>query len=129
MNPNTVIADNDRAIGVQIRQRRILFGMTQEGLAKRLGVSHQQVQKYESGQNRVSAGRLLMISKVLDWPVWCFFPTDPNRTPFAPKQIPEIEASKQTAMFVKEFQALSPERKHLVRRLVAELKETRAIAA
>jgi len=65
--------DIDQHVGERIRQRRILLGYTQEQLAETLGISYQQVQKYETGANRVSAGRLFQISKHLDVPVGQFF--------------------------------------------------------
>ncbi len=63
----------DENVGVQLRQRRALLGMSQEKLADQLGITFQQVQKYENGANRVSASRLYELSKVLDIPVSFFF--------------------------------------------------------
>src|ERR1700689_188381 len=56
------------ALGECIRARRLIAGMTQGELAGRLGVSFQQVQKYENGTNRVGAGRLPQIAEILDLP-------------------------------------------------------------
>ena len=53
----------DDHVGARIRLRRTLMGMTQEQLAEALGISYQQVQKYETGANRVSAGRLSRIAQ------------------------------------------------------------------
>ena len=55
----------DIHVGARIRSRRILLDMNQQALAKKLGLTFQQVQKYENGANRVSASRLAAISKVL----------------------------------------------------------------
>jgi len=55
----------DVYVGSRIRQRRLLIGMNQETLAKELGLTFQQVQKYEGGANRVSASRLAEIAEVL----------------------------------------------------------------
>jgi transcriptional regulator with XRE-family HTH domain len=63
----------DVHVGTRIRQRRLLIGMTQQVLAARLGVTFQQVQKYEIGANRVSASRLWDIARLLDVPVGFFF--------------------------------------------------------
>ncbi len=63
----------DRHVGERIRERRTLLGFTQEQLADALDISYQQVQKYETGANRVSAGRLFQIAKRLDVPVAYFF--------------------------------------------------------
>jgi transcriptional regulator with XRE-family HTH domain len=63
----------DFHVGKQIRQRRWLLGMTQQQLAQSVGIRFQQVQKYESGANRVSASRLWDLAKALDVPVAFFF--------------------------------------------------------
>lgn len=63
----------DHFVGDRIRARRTLLGMTQEHLAAALNISYQQVQKYETGLNRVSAGRLFEIANRLDVPVSFFF--------------------------------------------------------
>lgn len=63
----------DIHIGKRIRMRRSLMGVSQEKLAEALGVSFQQVQKYERGANRVSASRLYQIGKTLDVPVAYFY--------------------------------------------------------
>lgn len=55
----------DRHVGERIRQRRTMLGMTQDDLASALGVSYQQVQKYETAANRISAGRLFEIARHL----------------------------------------------------------------
>jgi len=64
----------DKFVGAQIRARRKKLGLSQEKLAEALGVTFQQVQKYESGMNRVACGRIAHISQVLDQPVELFFP-------------------------------------------------------
>lgn len=63
----------DEFIGERIRQRRVMLGLTQEHLAVALGISYQQVQKYETGANRVSAGRLYEIARCLGIGVSHFF--------------------------------------------------------
>ncbi len=55
----------DRHVGERIRSRRTLLGFTQEQLAEALDISYQQIQKYETGANRVSAGRLFQIAQKL----------------------------------------------------------------
>ena len=62
----------DVHVGKRIRHRRWLAGMTQQQLAKNVGIKFQQIQKYETGANRVSASRLWDISETLEVPV-CFF--------------------------------------------------------
>lgn len=63
----------DEHIGTRLRQRRALVGMTQEKLAEAVGITFQQVQKYENGANRISAGRLFEFSTILDVPVDYFY--------------------------------------------------------
>lgn len=63
----------DVHVGQRIRQRRWLVGMTQQQLAERVGIKFQQIQKYETGANRVSASRLWDIAAALEVPVSFFF--------------------------------------------------------
>ncbi|MEM8987986.1 MAG: helix-turn-helix transcriptional regulator [Pseudomonadota bacterium] len=63
----------DEFVGDRIRLRRSLIGLTQEQLSARLNISYQQIQKYETGANRVSAGRLYQISQVLGVDVGYFY--------------------------------------------------------
>jgi len=63
----------DRLVGVRVRDRRIALGMSQDALAKKLGLSFQQVQKYEKGTNRISAGRLFVLAQALLTPIAYFF--------------------------------------------------------
>lgn len=63
----------DVHVGKRIRHRRWLVGMTQQQLAESVGIKFQQIQKYETGANRVSASRLWDISDALDVPVSFFF--------------------------------------------------------
>ena len=59
------LQDLEKAIGARIRKRRMELGLTQIQLAGKLGLSYQQIQKYETGLNRISAGRLHQISRLL----------------------------------------------------------------
>jgi transcriptional regulator with XRE-family HTH domain len=59
----------DRRLGQRVRTRRLEIGMSQERLAEILGVTFQQVQKYEKGVNRIAASRLLNISVALEMPI------------------------------------------------------------
>jgi len=63
----------DRQVGVRVRMQRLTRDMSQEQLAAALGLSFQQVQKYEKGVNRIGAGRLQQIADVLRVPVTFFF--------------------------------------------------------
>jgi transcriptional regulator with XRE-family HTH domain len=68
----------DAYIGTQMRNGRAILGLSQEVLGKKLGVSFQQVQKYEKGINRVSAARLFEICKALKIPLASMFERDPT---------------------------------------------------
>jgi len=63
----------DVHVGQRLRVRRSLLGMSQEKLAEAVGLTFQQVQKYERGVNRISAGRLFQFSKILDVPIAYFY--------------------------------------------------------
>lgn len=68
----------DVHVGTRIRLRRTLLGMSQERLGDALGLTFQQVQKYERGVNRVGASRLFDLSRVLDVPISFFFDDMPD---------------------------------------------------
>lgn len=63
----------DKHVGKRLRVRRSLLGLSQEKLAEQVGVTFQQIQKYERGTNRVSSSRLFQFSKILGVPVDYFF--------------------------------------------------------
>jgi transcriptional regulator with XRE-family HTH domain len=63
----------DVHVGKRVRMRRLLLGMNQETLANALGLTFQQVQKYEGGANRVSASRLAAMAEILKVPISFFF--------------------------------------------------------
>src|SRR5215218_5978851 len=66
-------SDLDKLIGQKIRAARLAHGVTQEVLAEKLGLTFQQVQKYEKGLNRIAAGRLDQVDQNLDCPLlWLF---------------------------------------------------------
>ena len=68
-NPNPI----DVHVGHRVRMRRLLVGMSQEKLGEELGLTFQQVQKYEKGANRVSASRLYQMARILGVPVQFFY--------------------------------------------------------
>ncbi|MGD2024942.1 MAG: helix-turn-helix domain-containing protein [Methyloceanibacter sp.] len=67
----------DAHVGSRVRLRRMLMGMSQERLGESMGLTFQQVQKYEKGANRIGASRLHHIAKILDVPVGYFFDEAP----------------------------------------------------
>ncbi|HEY0223489.1 MAG TPA: helix-turn-helix domain-containing protein [Pseudolabrys sp.] len=68
----------DKHVGSRVRMRRMMLSMSQEKLGDALGLTFQQVQKYEKGTNRVGASRLQHISQILQVPVSFFFEGAPN---------------------------------------------------
>jgi transcriptional regulator with XRE-family HTH domain len=72
--PNPV----DKYVGSRVRMRRIMLGMSQEKLGEALGLTFQQIQKYEKGTNRVGASRIQQISEVLQVPVSFLFEGGPS---------------------------------------------------
>jgi transcriptional regulator with XRE-family HTH domain len=68
----------DKHVGSRVRMRRLMLAMSQEKLGAALGLTFQQVQKYESGANRIGASRLQQMSHVLQVPVAFFFEGAPN---------------------------------------------------
>src|SRR5215510_15985414 len=72
--PNSV----DRHVGSRVRMRRKMLAMSQEKLGRALGLSFQQVQKYESGANRIGGSRLQQISQILQVPIAFFFEDSPG---------------------------------------------------
>lgn len=67
------IHDFDVAVGARLRERRLQMGLTQEKLGTMLGLTFQQVQKYERGVNRIAASRLFDIAKLLEVPLTYFY--------------------------------------------------------
>ncbi len=71
----------DKHVGSRVRMRRMMLSMSQEKLGGALGLTFQQVQKYEKGANRIGASRLQQISQILQVPVAFFFEGAPNIHP------------------------------------------------
>jgi transcriptional regulator with XRE-family HTH domain len=72
--PNPV----DRHVGSRVRMRRIMLGMSQEKLGEGLGLTFQQIQKYEKGTNRIGASRIQQIAEILQVPVSFLFEGSPG---------------------------------------------------
>jgi transcriptional regulator with XRE-family HTH domain len=73
-SPNPV----DKHVGNRVRVRRLMLGISQQKLGGAIGVAFQQVQKYETGANRIGASRLQRISEILEVPAAFFFEGAPN---------------------------------------------------
>lgn len=89
----------DVHVGQRIRRRRWMVGMTQQQLGEAVGIKFQQIQKYETGMNRVSASRLYEISKALDVPVAFFFEAvdEPANENDAVEGAPLVEVEKSNS--------------------------------
>jgi len=70
----------DKHVGSRVRMRRMMLSMSQEKLGDALGLTFQQVQKYEKGTNRIGASRLQQIANILQVPVSFFFEGAPHHT-------------------------------------------------
>lgn len=129
----------DRHVGRRLRLRRALLGLSQERLGELLGVTFQQIQKYERGTNRIGAGRLWRLATILDVPVaWFFedlvetpaaasgpglaepgvgFVFEPERRPEAAPAAPSVDR-RETLELVRAFNAIADP---LLRRRLYEL--------
>jgi transcriptional regulator with XRE-family HTH domain len=92
----------DKHVGSRVRMRRMMLSMSQEKLGGALGLTFQQVQKYEKGTNRIGASRLQQISHILQVPVAFFFEGAPT---FHPQDDATSEAPSPT--YVSDFLATS----------------------
>jgi len=106
----------DVHVGGRVKQRRVLLGMTQTNLSDALGLTFQQVQKYERGANRISASRLCELSRVLDVPIEYFFEDMPpeiaaiapatkgrGKAEKLPGYEPDIMAKRETLELVRAY--------------------------
>jgi transcriptional regulator with XRE-family HTH domain len=93
-SPNPI----DKHVASRVRMRRMMLGMSQEKLGDALGLTFQQVQKYEKGTNRIGASRLQHISHILQVPVAFFFEGAPS-VPGAP----QAEGTAPSPAYVTDF--------------------------
>lgn len=107
----------DHHVGRRLRQRRRVLGLTQQKLAEDVSIRFQQIQKYESGANRISASRLWALAQALDVPVSYFFEgLDSEASPVAAAQMnghhkapADAFSSKETIDLVRAFYNLDEE--------------------
>jgi transcriptional regulator with XRE-family HTH domain len=122
MKPKTVVSkkipdSNDKEVGRRIAVRRRMCRMSQTALAEHLGITFQQVQKYENGKNRVGAGRLQRIAEVLSVPVSSFFGEGAAAT------TPAVIEFLDTANSVRLLQAYSAIKDQRLQKSILELVE------
>ncbi|CUH07359.1 transcriptional repressor DicA [Jannaschia seosinensis] len=94
----------DAHVGKRIRHRRWMVGMTQQQLAERVGIKFQQIQKYETGMNRVSASRLFEIAQAMEVPVGHFFEGCAGDAP--PEEAQDILGDKEAMELVRAYYAM-----------------------
>src|SRR5437588_11858851 len=120
----------DRHVGSRVRMRRMMLSMSQEKLGDALGLTFQQVQKYEKGTNRIGASRLQQISLILQVPVAFFFegaPPPPGKSyelseASSPEYLTNFLASSDGLKLVKAFTRVpSPALRRRIVDLVEEL--------
>ena len=106
----------DEHAGDRVRLRRKLLGMTQTGLGDAIGLTFQQVQKYERGANRIGAGRLCDLARVLDVPIDYFFEDMPpavaaispatkgrGKAKNLPRHAPDLMVKRETLELVRAY--------------------------
>ena len=100
----------DAHVGGRVRARRTLIGMSQTELGKHVGLTFQQIQKYEKGMNRITASRLWRFSLILGRPISWFFEGIGKRK----RKGDDLLAKRETLKFVRYFSACDPDvQKHL----------------
>jgi transcriptional regulator with XRE-family HTH domain len=101
--PRGALNPIDKYVGNRLRMRRLMLDMSQTDIADALGLTFQQVQKYEKGTNRIGASRLQHISQILQVPVSFFF----EDVPAAPGLWPSETTEPRSASYVTDFLATS----------------------
>jgi transcriptional regulator with XRE-family HTH domain len=96
----------DRHVGSRVRMQRVLMKMSQEKLGEALGLTFQQVQKYEKGTNRIGASRLQQISKTLNVPPSFFFEGAPSVGPAGDGGFAEESSSQYVVEFLSTAEGL-----------------------
>jgi transcriptional regulator with XRE-family HTH domain len=117
----------DRHVGARVRMRRTIVSMSQGKLADKLGITFQQVQKYEKGTNRIGAGRLQRIAEVLDVPVSFFFEGAPGSTTHSPENseyVSQFLATTEGLALAKAFMSVTDPK---VRRRIVHLVQSIAL--
>ncbi len=100
----------DVHVGGRVKARRTLIGMSQEELGKHLGLTFQQIQKYEKGMNRIGASRLWQFSLILGQPISWFF----EGIGKGKRKGDDLLAKRETLQLVRYFSACDPDvQKHL----------------
>ncbi|WP_308758189.1 helix-turn-helix domain-containing protein, partial [Bartonella raoultii] len=113
----------EKFIGKKIRFRRNMLKMSQKQLGQSLGVSFQQIQKYEKGSNRVSAGQLKKIADILNVPITFFMPISPQNNT-SPTLHDEIASSREEYLLLKNFRVLTTLKRRAILQLLSDQNES-----
>ena len=97
----------DVLVGSRVRVRRLELGLSQTALANELGVTFQQVQKYEKGTNRIGASRLHAMARVLGVPVTYFFPADGPQGTAKPTEVLNLLSIPGAVDLLRDYSAIS----------------------
>jgi transcriptional regulator with XRE-family HTH domain len=100
----------DKLVGRNIRIQRLAKGLSQTELANQLGVTFQQVQKYEKGVNRIGCGRLFQVASVLGADVTDFFEGSPKGKPSSSRTVRDLIAEPQSFHLVQAFSTIGNRR-------------------
>lgn len=123
-------SERDNDVGRRVKARRLEMRLSQSQLGEKIGVTFQQVQKYEKGTNRIGAGRLALLSEALKVPVTFFFSNDtigalPKETKIA-NQVSNVFALAQSGAAVRLMTAFSKIDSRKKRLLIVEMAEEMA---
>ena len=108
----------DKLVGRNIRIQRLATGLSQTELAQQLGVTFQQVQKYEKGVNRIGCGRLFQIARILGLHVMDFFDGSDAGKPAVARNVRDLISEPQAFRLVEAFSVIED---RALRRSVVEL--------
>lgn len=97
----------DAHVGMRVRLKRTMLDLSQEKLGEKLGITFQQVQKYEKGTNRISASRLQSLSEILNVPVSFFFEDSPGLQTVSQGELAEGDASNYLVDFLSSSEAIN----------------------
>jgi transcriptional regulator with XRE-family HTH domain len=115
------VTQHEKYIGERIREGRIALGMSQHALASMIGISYQQLQKYENGSNRVSGARIQIMATALNRPLTFFFPNSTDVRAQADPVTSQMLASKDGQEVLRTYPRLSAPSQRVVRDLMQHL--------
>jgi transcriptional regulator with XRE-family HTH domain len=128
--PKDGVQPTDKHVGARVRARRLMLDMSQTDLGNALGLTFQQVQKYEKGANRIGASRLQHISQILQVPIEFFFEGapqargqhDPPTGAASPRYVSDYLATKDGLQLTKAFMQIpDPKLRRSIVKLVDQI--------